>query len=488
MKMDMAGDTYIHFNIAKNIADRNSYSYNFPEKTNCSTSPLWTFTLGLIFKINSNSNIRVILAKIFSLILHLTNVIVVVALFKDEIAIEAMIFICIWILLNPSYLCWSFRAMETSLCLLLVTTLMYAIKSSCPIICVSTIVFLIYLTRPEFLILAPFTFIYFYLIDNFTFDSAIKFLIYYIIYFFVYQCWIYKNTKTFLPTSHARIYHYRQYAIKLFANFYFNKEDHPIKYLLKTYHLPILVALIYVLLNSDINPIIINPFVIILAPSLIVFLLFFTFVMPGNDYGGRYYLPSSYLILLLLIDLSVKGNLTIVLPIVFSISIWMQIEESNKLSNFACNYVIAEDVRIRMAVAKWLGENLGKREKILCKEIDAIKFYNDDIDVISIDGLLNLRDSFVMDESGLYALEIIKNKNPNYILIEGNIYESYPFWSKTWMCKLADTKIMEGETINIHGYRFLKLKSFQFRSYVDMYGTKSNSLSEWSIFQIVNQA
>ena len=461
------GDAFIHFTFARGISEGQPFFYN-GEFSAGSTSPLWSALLApLWFLLNDGVIWGVkVLAGFFTGLSVILTFSVAKKISKNKIlALSASA------LVAGSYVFsyWAAKGMETSLyvCLVLGSFLVYLKlinqpKENSPLgkrgsggvkyeIFLGILLGLTILTRPEGWFLALFLGIPL-LIKNgwrtiLTIGSPALIVI------APYYLYLFKQTGQFLPSSAARILRARQWAHNL-GGIHFIPEIFKI---LATKLLPATPFFIYFFVKK--NP----PFRkgglggIIFFPILawLTFhFIFFSTIMPTTE-GYRYLLgalPFFYIISLLGIwkISSKKVRVTALLFLLagsFAISGQQLAERMSSIKNCEAPFIDS----VRRETGLWLKENTEPTDLIAIKEVDQSAYYSGR-KVLSIDGTLDSKAiPFVKSND---QLGFLKKYQPDYFVLEEEMYRDYPDWQNSNVLPLINQKLQIGETQELEGMRF----------------------------------
>jgi len=419
------GDTYIHYVFARNIANGYGYCYNPGEPSAGSTSPLWSFILAISYKLYGDvyhtSKILSILFALgtFYLVFKLSLI-----LFEEElVAYLAMFFFG----LNPLTTEWTAIAMETmmftffALLLILVFIKGNLLNSTRGRVLAGILMGLTVLSRPEGSILLLIASLAHLLGREGKVLDKLRDLVLPCIFAGMvmapYYIWLFVNVGTVLPSTDAGFL-YKKIETPRFLWFYLSGEVFGI---LKEYF-PILPFFVLGFLAyfkkrriTDYIP----------AVWLLFLFFFYTAVYPGT-HGQRYIFPAIPLYFMFgVFGISIVRNVfsekrfyVFFLVIIMAMHVFVQYKRFNLTKN-EFDYIMNFDVPLRQQVGKWVKNNTECGSSIAAKELDQFKA-----------------------------------KRPDYLLVEGDIYKSYPMWPDSDIAPLADNREV-GTIVTIKGLDFI---------------------------------
>ena len=456
------GDAFIHFVFARGISEGQPFFYN-GEFSAGSTSPLWSLILAPVWKIFG--------IKIIWLVKVLAGLFVALAVFLTFKLAEAtsrnrVIALITAGLFATSFVLpfWAAKGMETPLfvCLVLASFLIYlklvnSRKSLLLEIFLGIILGFAILTRPEAWFLSAFLGVGLLAQKNWRaiFSVGIPaFLI-----FSPYYFWLFENTGSIFPSSIARILRARQWAHEV-GGFFFSLE---ILKILVTKFLPLTPFFLLFFCPSVNSQWSKNPDRKIWWPIfawLGFHLIFFSLVFPTTE-GYRYILPALpffYLISVLgMFSLPKKWIVpALAFAIVGSLTISGQQFLERRVSIEHCEKPFID--KTRRDVGLWIHENAPPESLIAMKEIDQSAFYGERR-MLSLDGTLDTRAiEFVKNKD---QIAFLKNEQPNFLILEEEMYREYPDWRDSNILPLVDMSFQIGDTKNLDGVDFTLLEKFK---------------------------
>lgn len=500
LRHDVAGDTYIHLTLARNLATGYGFSYNRGEPSNASTSPLWSVILGVLFKwVGQRSILNA--GRVVAGICHLLSVFGLYFLVKQVLPGDSMALVAalLWAL-NPTAANWAMRAMETSLFILLILVgaiglnLFLATSSLGLAVFLGIVLGLTILCRPEgwFWFGIATTCLLLNLSSAAMIVNQLVFLGVVLSSTFVvllpYYRWMLKHFGTVFPSSKARILHHRQHAIQV-GPFFFSKLA--IQSITRRIYAPLLpfaaLGAVVLYIEGDVFS---QSVVIGLALFSIIVVAFYSFIVTGID-SGRYILAAlPGLIILAVFGLNVLYQYVpfyvslVGVIFIFALVVWQSQKELWRVRNFMRAYVIEQEEPVRKQMAEWVRDNLPEGVTIAAKEIDQLAFYSKPGQrILSMDGTIGGEVLPYLQQKDL--LRFLDYYRPSHLLIEGNIYQTYPYWASSKLAVLASEQIgVVGDSWEIEGFKFILLHEETLYPYLDRAGRLRDRLSAWRLFSI----
>ncbi len=501
LRHDVAGDTYIHLTFARNLATGYGFSYNRGEPSNGSSSPLWTLILAFLFKMVGPPRI-LDAGRIAAGICHLLSVLAIYVAVRQVLpqGPAALVAACLWAL-NPNAADWAMRAMDTSLFILLILcgSIVLAAFLAAPNLGLAVILGIVsglaILCRPEgwfwfgiaiaclavsisvtkSVVVAP-------VLPGIVLFSSFAVLL-------PYYLWMLRRFGTVMPSSRARVLHYRQYARRLGPFFFSDTAGQLVIRGLYRSLFPFACiggAMLFFEGSAFSKTAIVELFLFSIAV-----MAFYSFVITGIDYGYRYILPAlPGLIVLSVISMdllyqhvplyvSLLGAVFVFVPV-----LRRALSEFRRTWNFMKAYVVGQEEPVRTRMAKWVRDSLPEGVTIAAKEIDQLAFYSKPGQrILSMDGTIGGEALPYLQNSDL--LQFLCHYRPTHLLIEGNIYRFYPFWASLRLAALASEQCCGmNDNCEIDGLKFTLLHEETFYPYADMWGRLSDNRCAWRLFSI----
>lgn len=451
------GDAFIHFVFARGIAAGDFFFYN-GEFSAGSTAPFWSLLLAPIWKIFGIKIIWIvkILAGFFvGLSIFLTFK------FAKRVSQNRIVALTTTALFATSFVLpfWAAKGMETPLfvCLVLASFLIYfqileRAKTFWWEIFLGIILGVAILTRPEAWFLAAFLGTGLLAMKKWRAILTVglpAFLI-----FAPYYFWLFESAGSIFPSSIARILRARQWAINL-GGIYFSLEIFKI---LATKFLPLTPFFIFFFWRYDnSNHRIWRPIFAWLAFHLV----FFSLIFPTTE-GYRYLLAALPFFFLISILGIFRLPKKLIVPILvfailgsFAISGQQFLERRDSITNCEKPFIDAT----RRETGIWIRENTPRESLVAMKEIDQSAFFGERR-MLSLDGTLDTRAiEFVKSND---QLQFLRNEQPDFLILEEEMYREYPDWQNSNLLPLADKNLEIGNSKILDGVNFellAKIKS-----------------------------
>lgn len=456
------GDAFIHFVFARGIADGQFFFYNGQFSAG-STSPFWSLLLAPVWKI---FGIQIIWAVKILASFFVALAIVLAFKFAHKISQNRVASLTAAALLATNFVLpfWAAKGMETPLfvCLVLGSFLVYLeiLKRARTLwweIFLGLILGVAILTRPEAWFLTAFLGLG--LLAQKKWRALLTVGLPAALIFAPYYFWLFANTGSIFPSTIARILRARQWAQEL-GGIFFTLE---IPKILVTKLLPLTpFFLLFFWHRGKSDRVVWWPIFAWLAFHAI----FFSVIFPTTE-GYRYILaalPFFYLISILgVFRLPKKWQTPIlVLVVLGSLLISGQQFLERRASITSCEQPFLDQTR--RGVGLWLRDNTPADSLIALKEVDQSAFFGERR-MLSLDGTLDAR-AIPFVQSG-DQLQFLKNEQPNFFVLEEEMYREYPDWRKSNVLPLADTSLKIGDTKILDGVSFTlqaKFKSGDARS------------------------
>jgi hypothetical protein len=170
----------------------------------------------------------------------------------------------------------------------------------------------------------------------------------------------------------------------------------------------------------------------------------------------------------------------IILPIA-----WRSGKELLRIYRFMKNYVLEQEEPVRQNIACWVHNYLPEGVTVAAKEIDQLAFYSKPGQrVLSMDGTVG--GEVLPYLPGKKLTDFLYAYRPSHLLVEGNIYQSYPYWRSTEISRLAENRSCQdlSDNFSINGLEFSLLHEKSFFPYIDLSGNLRQKRCAWRIFSI----
>ncbi|MCF7846106.1 MAG: glycosyltransferase family 39 protein [Candidatus Peribacteraceae bacterium] len=450
------GDAFIHFVFARGISEGQPFFYNGQFSAG-STSPLWSLLLAPVWKI---CGLKIIWAVKILAALFVGLAVFLTFKLAEKISKTRIVSLTAAALLATSFVLpyWAAKGMETPLfvCLVIGSFLVYfkileSKKSLLFEILLGAILGISILARPEAWFLSAILGIG--LLAQKKYRAVISVGLPASLIFAPYYGWLLENTGSILPSSVARILRARQWAHE-FGGIYFTLEIP--KILLTKFLLLIPFFLLFFWQKEKGARVVWWP----IYAWLIFYAVFFSVIFPTTE-GYRYILPALpffYLVALTgILRLPKKWHI-LFLALVFTGSLAISSQQflERRLSITNCEVPFID--MTRRDVGLWIDANTLDNSVIAMKEIDQSAFYGERR-MLSLDGTLDTR-AIEFISSG-DQLQFLKNKEPDYFILEEEMYREYPDWQNSNLLPLADSNLQIGALKNLDGVDFQLLQKFK---------------------------
>ncbi len=448
------GDAFIHFTFARGIAEGQPFFYNGVFSAG-STSPLWSILLAPLWAVLGDGIIWGV--KIFASVFVALSV-VLTYLLAQKLSNNRALSLTASFLLATSYVLpfWAAKGMETPLfvCLVLGSFLAYykvlEIKqgSTRAEILLGVLLGLAILTRPEAWFLAAFLGVPLLIQKGWRVLRTVALpgllipLPYYI--------WLFVHTGQVFPSSAARILHAQQWAEQTLG-IYWTPEIFKIlvtKFAMLT---PFFLLFIWSFVKGGFQTDKSDKFYIWTPIWLWLgfHLLFFTLVMPMTQ-GYRYLLAAlPFFIILSLLglwQLRKREFFAMLLSAVLGASVAVSVQQLTEQIQKTQSCEVAVINRVRQETGMWLKENVGADEVVALKEVDQSAYYSMR-PVLSMDGTLDTK--AVPYVRAHNQLSFLKMYEPDWLVLEEDMYALYPDWQKSDMQELLSSELTIGDSQKI---------------------------------------
>lgn len=463
------GDAFIHFTFARGIAQGQPFFYNGVFSAG-STSPLWSLLLVPLWSMFGDGAIEgvKVLASIFVALSIVLTYFLARRLSGDRgLALVASFLVATSYVLSH----WAAKGMETPMFVSLVLgsfLVYYKILGNPPQfsfpkggdywqeIFLGVLLGLAILTRPEGWLLAVFLGVP--LLIRRGWRVLLTVALPGLLIPLPYYIYLYAQTGQIFPSSVARILHAQQWARQTFG-IYWTPEI--LKILVTKFAMltPFFLFLIWDFVKGkvEIPDQVRNDRLYIFTPIwlwLTFHLLFFTFVLPMTQ-GYRYLLAAlPFFIILSLLglwQLKKRGFFTILLLIVLSASVVISTQQLIKQSQKIVGCEVPVIDRTRRETGMWLKKNTAPTDVIALKEVDQSAYYSGR-QVLSMDGTLDMKAvPFVRTAD---QLGFINKYQPDWLVLEEDMYALYPAWQQSNLQPLIDSDLALNSSKILNGTEF----------------------------------
>lgn len=360
---------------------------------------------------------------------------------------------------NPNMTSWTVRAMDTSLfvffsLLVLVFALDIESKPNKPhVLAIGIVLGLVVLARPEGWLL---TIVILFYMSRYGLKLILLTLLGPLIIVSPYYFFMYSQLGSILPSSSARMILARARATNI-AGILISFA--PLKYFLHPQYLFFLVPFGTAVLSTfDMKwsqRLSCKRMVLILWLSIM--LLFYMFVFLSG--GDRYLLPIVPIFIILAMDggsllTNVFGERwlqVVFLGLIVSLSVLMSIWTTFQNRDYLVRYMADSNDKSARDMALWLKNNTPEDSIVAAKEFSEISFYSSR-KILDLEGIID--SSVIPFRKQNRLVDYLKERNPEYLLVESYIYETFPPWKNSRLAILATASDV-GSMFDINGVKFV---------------------------------